>query len=338
MNIFGLQEITEGSLCTAQAVLKQIGIVGVAMTSLAIAVHTFSILVLRWKAPRHISKYVVLGVWIFTALVIGIPNAIHRNEKYYGPTGYWCWIVPEFKTEQIVTEYLWVWIAGFSMAILYTIMFLVIRGWFIIDNGIHWHKTYEPVQEGAWEPETEEDKETKLIANSMLFYPAVYIFCVFPNSLARWLYFSKFDIPYQFTLFASTLYALSGMLNLILFFITRRDVVVGPNVTVEAPNTTHRRNDSTGHAPQKLGRLPDRTYNDVKQDIEMQGQPNANARLLESHHLIYHSPPPLSAQLSAHPNTLNHLSADHEDAYSRKHSRASSSVTEDQEDYGHLPG
>jgi len=25
---------------------------------------------------------------MFTALVVGIPNAVHGNEKYYGPNGF----------------------------------------------------------------------------------------------------------------------------------------------------------------------------------------------------------------------------------------------------------
>ena len=61
-------------------------------------------------------------------------------------------------------------------------------------------------------------------------YPAVYIFCFFPNTLSRWLYFTddlKHPPPYQFTLFASSIYGLSGVFNLILFFLTRPTVVVG---------------------------------------------------------------------------------------------------------------
>jgi hypothetical protein len=69
----------------------------------------------------------------------------------------------------IVTEYLWVWLAAGVMAILYTIMFTVMRGWFIIDdNGIHWYKNYNPSDEGVEEMETEEEKEMKGIANLML--------------------------------------------------------------------------------------------------------------------------------------------------------------------------
>ena len=65
----------------------------------------------------------------------------------------------------VVTEYLWVWLAAGIMLILYTIMFAVMRGWFIIDNGIHW---YDPSHNGVGEKETEEEKEMKAIANLML--------------------------------------------------------------------------------------------------------------------------------------------------------------------------
>jgi len=72
-----------------------------------------------------------------------------------------CWIKGEFNTELIVTEYLWVWLAAFLMAILYTIMFVVMRGWFVVDGPGN----------GAGQPaemETEEDQESKAIANLML--------------------------------------------------------------------------------------------------------------------------------------------------------------------------
>ena len=68
----------------------------------------------------------------------------------------------------IMTEYLWVWMAAAVMVILYTIMFTVIRGWFIVDNGIHWYKNYNPGHTGQEEIETEEEKEMKAIANLLL--------------------------------------------------------------------------------------------------------------------------------------------------------------------------
>ena len=55
------------------------------------------------------------------------------------------------------------------MVILYFIMFVVMRGWFIIDNGAHWYKTYRR-RYGSVEPveETQDEKDSKAIANLML--------------------------------------------------------------------------------------------------------------------------------------------------------------------------
>ena len=76
-----------------------------------------------------------------------------------------CWILPQFKAEQIVTEYLWVWLAGLFMIILYGIMFAIIHRWFNIAHGIHWNN--QPVRD-ALDIESDDDKKIKAVANSML--------------------------------------------------------------------------------------------------------------------------------------------------------------------------
>ena len=84
-------------------------------------------------------------------------------------------------------------------------------------------------------------------------YPAVFIFCFFPNTLSRWLYFTdnpNDPPPYQFTLFASSIYGLSGVFNVILFLLTRPTVVVGQPIVgpKDAVLPIHRRHDS-GFSP-----------------------------------------------------------------------------------------
>ena len=86
-----------------------------------------------------------------------------ESVSYYSLLG--CWILPQFKAEQIVTEYLWVWLAGFFMIILYGIMFAIIRGWFNIDHGIHWRN--QSVR-NILDIESDDDKKIKAVANSML--------------------------------------------------------------------------------------------------------------------------------------------------------------------------
>ncbi|PPQ78887.1 hypothetical protein CVT24_012274 [Panaeolus cyanescens] len=220
--------VSPGSLCTAQAAIKQIGIVGVALMSLAIAIHTFLVLVLRCQVPRRMSRYAIGITWLFTVIILVIPNRVHRSDDYYGPTGFWCWITSKYSTERIVTEYLWVWLSAFVMVVLYGAMFLVMRGWVIIDEGVHWYKNYQESSDNSYEHvESEETRRTKAIANSMLYYPLVYIVCVFPNTISRWLSFEGYRVPYQFVLFANSIFALSGLFNLVLFFLTRPKLVIG---------------------------------------------------------------------------------------------------------------
>ena len=154
----------------------------------AIAVHTFCVLIPGWRVPEYISKVVVVMIWCFTALVIAIPYYFHRNERYYGEAGYCksyiflffvyflyqfdvqgCFVQKGFKTEQLITEYLWIWGAAFLMAVLYFAMFVVMREWFIVDNGVYWYKTYRR-RYGTVKrvEETQDEKDSKAIANLML--------------------------------------------------------------------------------------------------------------------------------------------------------------------------
>jgi len=56
------------------------------------------------------------------------------------------------------------------MTILYTIMFAVMRGWFIVDNGVwYWYRNYTPRYDtGQPVEELQEEKESKAIANLLL--------------------------------------------------------------------------------------------------------------------------------------------------------------------------
>lgn len=201
-------EITEGSLCSAQAVLKQLGSDSVALTCLAIALQTFFTLILRWNIRRTASKLTILGIWAFTGLVIGIPYAATRTQRYYGPTGYWCWILSTHKTAQLMSQYLYMWSTAIIMIIIYGVMFLIMHNGMIDDEEV--------------------DKESKKVARKLLFYPVVYVVCVAPLSVTRWMGFQGDNVSYQVLLFSSTLYALTGFFNLILFSITRPALLSDP--------------------------------------------------------------------------------------------------------------
>lgn len=83
----------------------------------------------------------------------------------YMSTG--CWIRPEFKTERIVCQYLWMWAAGGIMVVLYGLIAIVMRGIIVIEDGIHLAKNRSHVNLNSTATDAEEDRASKAIANLM---------------------------------------------------------------------------------------------------------------------------------------------------------------------------
>lgn len=85
-------------------------------------------------------------------------------------------------------------------------------------------------------------------------YPVVYLFYMTPIFTVRWLSFSGFTVHYRVSLFASTLFSLSGMLNTALFFLTRPDLVIGPTPAIDIQMESLKSPSS-----ENLGSLPTRS-------------------------------------------------------------------------------
>ncbi|KAJ2919934.1 hypothetical protein MD484_g438, partial [Candolleomyces efflorescens] len=156
-----------------------------------------------------------------------------------------CWISKDRTAARILSQYLWVWLSALIMCILYGIMFLVMRNVIVVGkNGINLAKKQRRVRPLIVTTDYEEEKACRELANVLLFYPAVYIICVLPNSISRWLYFSGRQVPFQVTHFTNALFAFSGFFNVILYFTTRRDYALGssrPIISAQLPPTHHHR-------------------------------------------------------------------------------------------------
>ncbi|KAF9010729.1 hypothetical protein BDQ17DRAFT_1421071 [Cyathus striatus] len=211
--------ITTGtSDCEAQATLKELGINGVALSSLVIGLHTFAILVLGWRLPRYAGLVACCVIWVFTALVVGVNRAVHRSDDYFVDTGYWCWVNEEFRISQLTSEYLWMWSSAALMLILYGMMFLAMKGIVTVPN----LGGFRPKVLATWRSRS-----------NIFSYPAVYIVCVLPNSVSRWMSFNGRYVNPGYALFASALFSLSGFLNALLFMLTRPKLVWKPKVDAE---------------------------------------------------------------------------------------------------------
>ncbi|KAH6910260.1 hypothetical protein BKA70DRAFT_1424810 [Coprinopsis sp. MPI-PUGE-AT-0042] len=200
------ETITDDNFCRAQGYLKLIGTNAIDFSTLGITIHTFTVLVLRWTQPRfrHMAKYLTVGVWVVVVLITSIsqrdtPQGLDGSHR----------LLPR-KWSGIMAEYLWMWIIGVITAVLYGVGFVVLRP-----------------NRGPNANDDDDVREMRRIANELLWYPVVYLVCITPQSFGRWFSFSGYDVPYQFTLFARTLFSLSGVFNAILFFNTRYHLLNG---------------------------------------------------------------------------------------------------------------
>ncbi|KAK0211095.1 hypothetical protein DFS33DRAFT_1270966 [Desarmillaria ectypa] len=220
---------------------------------ISIAIHTFLVLVFKYYARPKVAPLVVIMIWTFLGLVVGVSLAIHHGEIYYGNTQYWCWITRDFRTEQIALEYGWVWFAASVNIMCYAMIALVLKGIVLVDG----YKIRLRRRSDASSVETSIDgtiemspsvQRSNAIAMQMLLgllsYPAVYLVAIFPMSLVRWLSFFGMKVPFIATAFASILFSSSGILNVTLFTLTRPGLV--PN---RGPSNSQRSCEYYGSIP-----------------------------------------------------------------------------------------
>jgi len=216
--------VTEGPYCTAQGVMKQAGATGVALISLAIALHTFGAMIFHWDSSHKHAMLIIGLISVFITLMIGISCAVHKGDRFYGDTKYWCWISSGYNGERIGTEYLWLWVAAFVDIVLYVFLALVVKG-FIVINGstIRITTGEERVRQSLTSRRSSGKDVTSTVAIGLLFYPAVYTVTVLPYAVVRWIPYSNPDaqVPFAATAFATMLFGMSGLFNVILYTFTR---------------------------------------------------------------------------------------------------------------------
>jgi hypothetical protein len=221
-------EVNSGTFCTTQGLLRQLGDVGVALATLAIAVQTF--VTIWWvKPPKKSIAFISVGIqWTMAILLAGIPYGLHTKppNKYYAtPVPYWCWIGQGYFKDRIANEYVWFWLALFISIISYLLLFLLHLE--IIKPGTSW---YAPkpnwTPSGLW---------------TTIWYPIVYCMIITPLSIVRWIGFKqvatvgKSHISPVATFAVAILLGLSGVFDAILYLLTRAWIFRTHNLNVNEP-------------------------------------------------------------------------------------------------------
>ncbi|KAF8261259.1 hypothetical protein EI94DRAFT_1746334, partial [Lactarius quietus] len=190
--------VTTGAYCTAQGITKQIGAVGVALTTLILTIHTFTAALWGVGADaRYFAFGIVTLICLFVLLWVGIGNGIHKN--FETPTPYWCWIGPKYDGERLAGEYIWMWIALFASVVMYIPVHLWMKGHLSVDDE-KWYK-FRLVKSDV-------EYSQRRATLGILFYPLAYSLMVIPLSVSP-------------IFFGSIMFNLSGALNVLLFLNVR---------------------------------------------------------------------------------------------------------------------
>jgi len=213
--------VQPGAFCVAQGAVKHMSDVGAALSTLTITIYTLKVLCFPRVGEGNDESYrrksvcqalgVVAGIWLFLGLLVGINIAADGSYHFYGPTGCWCWIRSEYSVQRTAADFAFIWITatinivGYIMIFLYLKGYIATQGWRIIR------------------PDTRHPISLLSVTQvyGLLFYPLVYTLAIFPLSLARYLSFAHYYVPFAVTIFVDMIYLASGLFNVLLFSFTR---------------------------------------------------------------------------------------------------------------------
>ena len=205
---------------------------GAAIFTFVIATHTFSLLFLRRQWSDRTSYIVLIISWALLLLQLCIENFILAEPSrapYYGVSGYWCWITPEYPTERYTTSYLHMFISAALSFILHLLVFFQLRGNITLSAGYKIGFQRRPkvrfgrTSNGTYIVTDDRRVESHLtsVAKHMLWYPFAYTLLVLPIAASRYSAFSGASVPFPVTIITAAVFILHGFVNTVLFCTTR---------------------------------------------------------------------------------------------------------------------
>ncbi|GAA5914760.1 hypothetical protein JCM5296_003858 [Sporobolomyces johnsonii] len=189
------------SLCTAQALLIEIGDMGSAFSSLLICVNLFVVLVPQKHVPIRVLAAAMVGQWVAVGLLASVGSALVRDGvPFYGAAGGWCWMSTIYQSERLWLHYLWVFLVAGAELGLYAVIAYKLR-----------FRSRASQLPGA------ADMSMKMMA-----FPAAYIITILPLSVIRCGSMAGRDWPVEAQLAAGTIFTLAGAADCIIYTTTRR--------------------------------------------------------------------------------------------------------------------
>ncbi|KOS46827.1 hypothetical protein ACN38_g2234 [Penicillium nordicum] len=228
-------KIESGSAgCFLQGLWLQIGDPGSGLFVLAIAFHTFLLVVWGRKMSYRFFVSFVVGVWGFVAIMVIIPLSMHGGDIFV-PSGAWCWISDEFETTRLWTHYIWIFIAQFGTVILYAVMYFQLRRQ-IAASAILGNSQLQSL------------KRLRRVVGYMTIYPTVYIILSLPLAAGRMATADGDEPSIIFFCVSGAIITSSGLVDVVLYSPPRRNLIIESE-----PSHDHSYNKFTGSKGKRGG-------------------------------------------------------------------------------------
>lgn len=208
----GKSTLDSSPICTVQGVFIQLGDTSGAFSTVAIAIHTFVVLIIH-KPPSTWVLLMALGFkWalVFVLAMIGpIAFATEALGPFYGPAGGWCWISSSYPWERLWLHYVWLFLAGAVSAVTYALIFCNVRRRLRTQ---YLTKSHDPPAEHT---------SMENAAKKMLVYPLCYLLLMLPLAIDRLnsIFSQGWSLDVQIG--CGVVFTLAGLVDVIVFCWTR---------------------------------------------------------------------------------------------------------------------
>ncbi|KAL4979619.1 G protein-coupled glucose receptor regulating Gpa2-domain-containing protein [Aspergillus desertorum] len=198
--------------CFLQGFWLQVGDPASGIFVLAIAFHTFYLVALGKKLSYRAFVSIVVGLWVFVAILVIIPIAAHGKDVFT-PSGAWCWIDERYEPIRLGTHYFWIFFAEFGTVSLYAIL---------------WFQLRRRIKQSAILGSThiESLKRLRRVVGYMVIYPIAYIILSLPLAAGR-MATARGDTPsVVYFCVAGALITSSGLVDVLLYTLTRKNLII----------------------------------------------------------------------------------------------------------------
>lgn len=221
--------VTCGTTCDVQGYLGTVSGPATAIATIAIAVHTFSIVALsRRPDPRdfRLPFAVVFFSWLYGIIFVAVAKAREvPGRKLFSPTPHWCWISQDYNFERIPAAFMWYWLAAGISTVLYVPLFFVIRRNLEFDTYQPWKMSFRCSPPDVV-PSRVGGIDTVKQGRKALLYSGVQLVVLVPNSVVRLFDFQgRSHIPTAWYFLCACLFGLNGVANVLLLLFTRSRVL-----------------------------------------------------------------------------------------------------------------